>query len=160
MNHGGHESGGVGSNGRGFWRKIICYSGIGVKVRGQYGILTVSYFQLSICFGFFQTPNDARKLLKHMHPSLGNPLKEKSYGGNCRIYDPEMPEDPYHNFWDKMDLFVPLHLFGWFLKTLILRDWWICTVLQISFEVLEYTFEHQLPNFSECWWDHVSEKRD
>lgn len=24
------------------------------------------------------------------------------------------------------------------------------------FEVLEYTLEHQLPNFSECWWDHVS----
>lgn len=22
------------------------------------------------------------------------------------------------------------------------------------FEVLEYTLEHQLPNFSECWWDH------
>jgi hypothetical protein len=24
------------------------------------------------------------------------------------------------------------------------------------FEILEYTLEHQLPNFSECWWDHVS----
>ena len=24
------------------------------------------------------------------------------------------------------------------------------------FEVMEYTLEHQLPNFSECWWDHVS----
>jgi len=23
------------------------------------------------------------------------------------------------------------------------------------FEVVEYTLEHQLPNFSECWWDHV-----
>lgn len=23
------------------------------------------------------------------------------------------------------------------------------------FEILEYTLEHQLPNFSECWWDHV-----
>ncbi len=22
------------------------------------------------------------------------------------------------------------------------------------FELLEYSFEHQLPNFSECWWDH------
>lgn len=41
-------------------------------------------------------------------------------------------------------------------QTLILRDWWLCTVLSIMFEVLEYTLEHQLPNFSECWWDHVS----
>ena len=22
------------------------------------------------------------------------------------------------------------------------------------FEFLEYSLEHQLPNFSECWWDH------
>ena len=40
-------------------------------------------------------------------------------------------------------------------QTLVLRDWWLCTVLSVMFEVLEYTLEHQLPNFSECWWDHV-----
>ena len=42
------------------------------------------------------------------------------------------------------------------LQTLILRDWWLCMVISVMFEVLEYTLEHQLPNFSECWWDHVS----
>ena len=57
---------------------------------------------------------------------------------------------------DKMDLFVPLHFFGWWCKTLLLRDWWLCWVISIMFEILEYTLEHQLPNFSECWWDHVS----
>jgi len=55
-----------------------------------------------------------------------------------------------------MDLFVPLHLFGWWCKTLLLRDWWLCWVISLMFEILEYTLEHQLPNFSECWWDHVS----
>ena len=34
------------------------------------------------------------------------------------------------------------------------RDFWLCMVQQILFEVLEYSLEHQLPNFSECWWDH------
>jgi hypothetical protein len=29
-------------------------------------------------------------------------------------------------------------------------------VISIGFEILEYSLEHQLPNFSECWWDHVS----
>ena len=29
-------------------------------------------------------------------------------------------------------------------------------VTSIGFEILEYSLEHQLPNFSECWWDHVS----
>ncbi len=28
-------------------------------------------------------------------------------------------------------------------------------VTSIGFEILEYSLEHQLPNFSECWWDHV-----
>lgn len=55
-----------------------------------------------------------------------------------------------------MDLFVPLHLFGWWIKTLLLRDMWLCWVISVMFEILEYTLEHQLPNFSECWWDHVS----
>lgn len=27
-------------------------------------------------------------------------------------------------------------------------------VLSIMFEFLEYSLQHQLPNFSECWWDH------
>lgn len=55
-----------------------------------------------------------------------------------------------------MDCFVVAHFFGWFFKALlILRDVWITTVISFTFELLEYTFEHQLPNFSECWWDHV-----
>ena len=108
---------------------------------------------LMICL---QTPDDARKLLKHIDPNLGKPLEEKDYGGNCLLYDPDHPSDPLHNIWDKMDVFVPTHFFGWWLKTLMIRDWWLCTVLSVMFEFMEYTLEHQLPNFSECWWDHVS----
>ena len=26
--------------------------------------------------------------------------------------------------------------------------------MSIGFELLEYSLEHQLPNFAECWWDH------
>ena len=48
------------------------------------------------------------------------------------------------------------YIFEIFLKTLILRDYWLCNVMSIGFELLEYSLEHQLPNFSECWWDHVS----
>ena len=28
-------------------------------------------------------------------------------------------------------------------------------VFSVGFELLEYTLELQLPNFGECWWDHV-----
>lgn len=40
-------------------------------------------------------------------------------------------------------------------QTLMIRDWWTCTIVSVMFEFLEYSLEHQLPNFSECWWDHV-----
>nr|XP_027199856.1 phosphatidylserine synthase 2-like [Dermatophagoides pteronyssinus] len=121
------------------WRLVLC--------------LTIIY-ELSLIYILFQTPDDARKLLTHIDPSLGKPLMEKDYGGNCRIYDHEKPDDPFHNVKDKIDIFVPTHFFGWWLKTLMIRDWWLCTVISIMFEILEYTLEHQLPNFSECWWDH------
>ncbi|KDR07745.1 phosphatidylserine synthase 2-like isoform X2 [Zootermopsis nevadensis] len=111
-------------------------------------------YELGLIFTLFQTKTDAIHLLNHIDSKLGVPLEEKSYGGNCRIYDEDVPEDPFHNIWDKLDLFVATHFFGWWLKTLVLRDWWLCTVFSIMFEILEYTLEHQLPNFSECWWDH------
>jgi len=75
-----------------------------------------------------------------------------------------------------MDGFVANHFIGWylkvttielsfcfkkrsnlflFLKTIVLRDSWICLVMSFLFEILEYSLQHQLSNFSECWWDHV-----
>lgn len=67
-----------------------------------------------------QTVDDARRLLKYVDPSLGVKLDEQDYGGNCLIYDPAMPENPYHNFMDKMDGFVTTHFFGWWLKVIVL----------------------------------------
>ena len=39
---------------------------------------------------------------------------------------------------------------------IILRDVWLLNVISILFELMEYSLETQLPNFAECWWDHVS----
>ena len=47
----------------------------------------------------FQTVNDGHKLLKHLDETLGEPLPEKAYGGNCLIYDPDRPDNVFHNFW-------------------------------------------------------------
>jgi phosphatidylserine synthase 2 len=63
-----------------------------------------------------KTVDDARALMKHIDSSLGEPLPDKDYGGSCKIYDPNNTADPFHNFWDKMDGFVPTHFFGWWLK--------------------------------------------
>ena len=42
------------------------------------------------------------------------------------------------------------------LQTLIVRDVFLLLILSAGFELMEYTLECQLPNFGECWWDHVS----
>jgi len=42
--------------------------------------------------------------MRHVDPELGQPLPEKSYGGNCFIYDKERPDDPFHNFWVLMNI--------------------------------------------------------
>ncbi|GAV04960.1 hypothetical protein RvY_15157-2 [Ramazzottius varieornatus] len=110
-------------------------------------------YELCLVYLIMQTADDARQLLKQLDPTLGVELPEKDYGGNCLLYD-NTHTDPYHNIWDKLDVFVLTHFFGWWLKTLVLRDWWLCTVISILFELMEYTLEHQLPNFNECWWDH------
>jgi len=36
-----------------------------------------------------------------------------------------------------------------------MRDWYIAWICSILFECCELTFRHWLPNFYECWWDHI-----
>jgi phosphatidylserine synthase 2 len=40
-------------------------------------------------------------------------------------------------------------------KMIIIRDIKLCFFLSGFFEICELTFRHLLPNFYECWWDHV-----
>ncbi|XP_061629497.1 phosphatidylserine synthase 2 isoform X2 [Phyllopteryx taeniolatus] len=122
-----------------YWRFWLC--------------VTVVY-ELFLIFILFQTVHDGRQFMKYIDPKLGVPLPERDYGGNCLLYDPGNATDPFHNVWDKMDGFVPAHFLGWYIKTLMIRDWWMCMIISVMFEFLEYSLEHQLPNFSECWWDH------
>ena len=38
---------------------------------------------------------------------------------------------------------------------MIMRDWYVAWACSIGFEICEITFRHWLPNFYECWWDHL-----
>ncbi|KAJ3045499.1 hypothetical protein HDV00_009153 [Rhizophlyctis rosea] len=114
-----------------FWRIILSLSVI---------------YQMILVFILFQEKTHMRHLMTYIDPTLGKPLPERSYAENCEI----TPE----NLWNQMDIFVVAHSLGWFAKALVLRDYWFCWILSIMFEIMEYSLEHQLPNFAECWWDH------
>ncbi|KAI0079487.1 PSS-domain-containing protein [Panus rudis PR-1116 ss-1] len=103
-------------------------------------------YELGLVFLLFQDLNSARQLMTYLDPNLGKPLPEKSYAENCDL--------TVQNVWNAIDIFCLAHALGWFGKAMILRDYWFCWILSIAFEFAEYSLQHQLPNFAECWWDH------
>jgi phosphatidylserine synthase 2 len=104
-------------------------------------------YLLFLVFLLFQSVEQARLLFKNLFDSsLGIPLPEKNYCENCSL--------TWDNIWDKMDMFVLAHAFGWYLKALVLRDYWILWIISVFFEFMEYLLQFHLPNFAECWWDH------
>ncbi|KAL1950514.1 hypothetical protein VTO73DRAFT_5638 [Trametes versicolor] len=114
-----------------FWRVVL---GINLLYEG------------AMVFLLFQDVDSARSMMKFLDPSLGKPLPEKSYAENCDL--------TVQNVWNAIDIFCLAHALGWFGKALILRDYWFCWILSIAFEFAEYSLQHQLANFAECWWDH------
>ena len=54
-----------------------------------------------------------------------------------------------------LDVFVLSHFFGWLVKALIFRNSIITWTMSIGFEIYELSLKHILPNFHECWWDHL-----
>ncbi|OMJ30094.1 Phosphatidylserine synthase 2 [Smittium culicis] len=103
-------------------------------------------YEMGLIYILFQNKASARGTMKFFDSKLGIPLPEKSYAENCE-FTPA-------NVWDGIDIFVLAHSLGWFGKALILRDNLICWIISIFFELCEYSLEHQLANFAECWWDH------
>ncbi|ORZ03368.1 phosphatidyl serine synthase-domain-containing protein [Syncephalastrum racemosum] len=114
-----------------FWRAVLS--------------LSVMY-QLVLVFLLFLSKEEARRFMVYLDPELGHQLPERSYAEGC-----DLTMDTIKN---QMDIFVLAHILGWYGKAIILRDSWICWILSITFELLEYSLQHQLNNFAECWWDH------
>ena len=94
--------------------------------------------------------------MKFFDSSLGVPLPEKSYADDCRIYTPENTISKFYNLYEAIDHHFIAHLAGWWFKMMIVRDVKLCWITSALFEILEVTFRHWLPNFWECWWDHVT----
>ncbi|KAK0187700.1 phosphatidyl serine synthase-domain-containing protein [Armillaria mellea] len=103
-------------------------------------------YELALVFLLFQDLPSARAMMTLLDPALGVPLPEKSYAEDCSLR--------WATIWNALDVFCVAHALGWFGKAMILRDYWFCWILSIAFELAEYSLQHQLANFAECWWDH------
>ncbi|KAI8321055.1 PSS-domain-containing protein [Martensiomyces pterosporus] len=114
-----------------FWRVVLAFNVL---------------YEMFLVFLLFQSKQTGRQMMRFFDPALGAELPERSYGDNCAL--------TVENLRDGIDIFVLAHSVGWFGKTLIIRNHTMCWILSITFELLEYSLAHQLPNFNECWWDH------
>lgn len=94
-------------------------------------------------------------LLIMVDPVLAQPVVGRNYSIDCRLYTPENPSSKIANIMGTMDVFISAHFFGWLVKTLVYRNNIIVWTLSIGFEVLELSLKQYLPNFHECWWDHL-----
>jgi phosphatidylserine synthase 2 len=57
--------------------------------------------------------------------------------------------------WDDMDHYYVIHWVDFFLASFVLRDAPLVHMWSILTEFLELTWQHIMPHFRECWWDHL-----
>lgn len=108
-------------------------------------------YMLLLVFLLFQDVQAPYRLVRWYDPSLSPRIRERGYAEDCRVFT----ENNWFHFVDSMDEFVAAHFFGYVVKTIVLRDWRLVTGVSLGFELVEVSFQHILPNFLECWWDHL-----
>ena len=81
--------------------------------------------------------------------------EERDFSIDCRLYTPENPDSKFANLASTIDFFVLGHLVGWMVKSMIYRNNILAWTMSILFEFQELSLKHWLPNFNECWWDHI-----
>lgn len=110
-------------------------------------------YMIFILFVLFQSKENVRNYLSFFDEVLNKPLYENNSNPACGIFKENFPYVDPTNFLNGLDMYLSAHFFGWYVKMLIVRDINLCWFLSIFFEILELTFKHWLPNFTECWWD-------
>ncbi|KPI83928.1 putative Phosphatidylserine synthase [Leptomonas seymouri] len=117
------------------------------------GVLALGILYLIfLTFMIFQDLSTVRAIMGFYDKSLLSPLPERAYAEDCRM---STAESPWLFVNTAFDMFILAHSAGYVVKMLVLRDWRVVTAVSLGFEVIEVTFQHVLPNFRECWWDHV-----
>ena len=117
--------------------------------------LAIAY-TLNMMLWALMSPEMLKSYLNILDPSLAKQdYKERDFSIDCRVYTPENPDSKFANVMGTLDVFVTGHLFGWFVKSLIFRNNVMAWTMSSLFEVHELCLKHWLPNFNECWWDHL-----
>lgn len=96
-----------------------------------------------------QRPETGRAIWGFIDPELNKPVTK-----DMHTYDDEC-DFTVTNLWNNVDHYFAVHLANWFFASLVIRDAYILHFWSIFDEILELTWQHILPHFRECWWDHI-----
>jgi phosphatidylserine synthase 2 len=102
-----------------------------------------------IIFMMHQRPDFGRQSLGFLDKNLNKPVTKEmhTYDDNCEL--------TWENFSANFDHYYIVHLVDWFLASFVIRDAWMLHFWHLLDEVIELSFQHILPHFRECWWDHI-----
>jgi phosphatidylserine synthase 2 len=102
-----------------------------------------------IIFMLHQRPESGREHLGFLDPTLNVPITKDmhTYDDHCDL--------TLEHLWDDFDHYYLVHWVDWFLASFVLRDAFFCHLWSILDELLELSWQHILPHFRECWWDHL-----
>ena len=111
-------------------------------------MLSLMYFCFVIVM-LNHRPEYGRYLLGYLDDRLNAPVLKghHTYDDNCEI--------TMENFLDNFDHYYAVHLGDWFLSSFVMRDYYLLHMWSIMDEVIELSWQHILPHFRECWWDHL-----
>ena len=111
-------------------------------------MLVVIYFCLILIL-LNHRPAYGRFLLGYIDRSLNQAVDKSkhTYDDNCDL--------TYSNFADNFDHYYIVHLTSFFLTSFVIRNFWMLHFWHMFVEVIELCWQHILPHFRECWWDHL-----
>lgn len=90
----------------------------------------VHIYLFAMIFILFQKTDDAREMMKFLHPSLGKKITRDfhTYEENCEI--------TLENILDNFDHYYAIHVINWFAAALIVRDYYILHFWSILDELI------------------------
>ena len=104
-------------------------------------------------------PNIGISAVHDIFPDIG--------GGSLKVFASQAVKAPAHlhpaecgiNFVNiarqLKSIWFTAHVLGWWGKMCLLRDWQMCMIYSISFEVVELSLVWLIPEFEECFWDSI-----
>uniref|UniRef100_A0A3P9NN52 Phosphatidylserine synthase n=1 Tax=Poecilia reticulata TaxID=8081 RepID=A0A3P9NN52_POERE len=112
--------------------------------------LSVLYF-LFLVFLLFLNWKQVKTLMYWLDPNLRFAKREV----DTMVYATNCSDITWNRIMSQVDIFAFAHFAGWAMKALLIRSYFLCWTISITWELTELFFMHLLPNFAECWWDQL-----